>query len=372
MKHILEVNVDDKGYGGVYSFVRNIIRYMDKNRFVVSICAFEPFEKEDHKRFVRDNGGEVFDCSSTGFFAFKQFISCRKFYRLLKEHPFDVIHIHSDVSYKLFLYGCVARLAGSNDIIVHSHSTGVEGKHILLKKCLQAIGKRILAHTSFYKVACSELAARWMYPVERENEIPIIKNGINIGLFRYSPDAYKSIRSKCNLSNKIVLGTVARFSYQKYPEKLLEVFRTLHQKNPNIVLLWVGMGPLRDTIMNKAKQYGIGDAIIFYGNSDRIQDLYQAMDIFILTSRFEGLCIAAVEAQAAGLPCLCSKEMSPETKLTDHYYSLSVQESNEIWADKLVQLTNLPRQDTYSDLKKAGYDLKDSVKNIEDIYDGKR
>ena len=174
-----------------------------------------------------------------------------------------------------------------------------------------------------------------------------------------------------NISNKRVIGTVARFTYQKYPEKLLEVFRCLLSKSDEYILLWVGTGPLRDNVMHKAKEYGIEKNIIFYGNSDNVQDLYQAMDVFVLTSRFEGLCIAAVEAQAAGLPCLCSAEMSEETKLCDGYQSLSIKESDEKWAERLHKMAGISKRDTYSMLKAKKYDLCDSVKHVEELYNGK-
>lgn len=372
MKYILEVNVDDKGYGGVFSFVRNVVRYIDTSRFTISICAFEPFEKEEHKRFISDYGGQVFDCSAHGFFITKQIKTCYKFYHLLKAHRFDVLHIHSDVSYKLLLYGVVARLAGKSDIVVHSHSTGVEGRYIHLKHCLQFIAKRILSLTNFYKVACSRLAAEWMYTTKQAKQALIIKNGINLEAFRYDRIKSQHIRQELSIGKQPIIGTVARFSYQKYPEKLLEVFRVLHKQNPDVILLWIGMGPLRDKIIKKANKYNLNQNILFYGNSDRVQDLYQAMDTFVLTSRFEGLCIAAIEAQAAGIPCLCSAEMSPETKLTDDYCSLSINEKDETWAEKIKQLMSYPRRDTYLDLKRRGYDLEDSVKRVEEIYDGKR
>ena len=183
-------------------------------------------------------------------------------------------------------------------------------------------------------------------------------------------NAVKALREKMGLQNKRVIGTVARFSYQKYPEKLLNVFKKLLTVNENYVLLWVGSGELRENIIKKSKEYGIYENIIFYGNTNRVQDLYQVMDVFVLTSRFEGLCISAVEAQAAGLPCLCSAEMSPETKLYDGYYSVSVEESDEIWANYLNDIAKKDRVDTYSLLKKQGYDLYDSVKNVEELYYG--
>ncbi len=369
MRRVLEVNVDDKGYGGVFSFVKNIVNYIDKNKINVNVCAFEPFEKEISKQSIRKFGGEVYDCSSYGNFVFKQLSSCIKFYKLLKKESFDVIHIHSDVAYKLLLYGVVAKISGNEKIIVHSHSAGVDGRYKQLKKIMQQVAKLLLAQINFTKCSCSIMAADWMYISKQAQKAIILNNGIELDKFRYDEQKYSHIREKMNISNKKVIGTVARFSYQKYPEKLLEVFKCLLDISDEYVLLWVGTGPLRSDVMHKAKEYGIDKNIIFYGNSDNVQDLYQAMDVFVLTSRFEGLCIAAVEAQAAGLPCLCSAEMSTETKLYDGYYSLSINESSDKWANCLSTLSGIRKKDTYEIIKAKGYELADSIKKIEKIYE---
>ncbi len=368
MKRVLEVNVDDKGYGGVFSFVKNVTNYIDKDKFVVNVCSFEAFENEKNKSYIRQYGGEVYDCSTSGNFVIKQFKNCARYFKLLKKGHFDVVHIHSDVAYKLLLYGIVAKVAGERNIIVHSHSTGVEGRYRELKKILQQIAKHILSIMSFKKVACSKLAARWMYDNTQVLNTHIIKNGIQLNKFRYDKNCRDEYRRLLNIDSEYIIGTVARFSYQKYPEKLLDVFKSLSKINSNCKLLWVGEGDLKEKIEAKAKEYGIYNKIIFYGTTDNVEKLYQAMDVFVLTSRFEGLCIAAVEAQAAGLPCLCSAEMSDETRLYDEYISLSIKKSNDEWACKINNLLHKTRKDTYEILKESGYDLIDAVTEIEELY----
>lgn len=365
MISVLEVNVDDNNYGGVYSFVKNINKYVDENQISINVCAFENFEKENNKAFVN---GVVYECSANGNFVLKQLKSSIKYFKLLKRKRFDVIHIHCDVAYKLFLYGGVARLAGNKNIIVHSHSTGVEGRYKLLKKILQFIFKFFLSKTNYTKVACSKLAASWMYDKINAQKTIVLKNGIELSRFRLNNDIRRECRRRLGVSSEKIIGTVARFSYQKYPEKLLEVFRELMKINSDCKLLWVGIGDLKSGIEKKAKEYGIYDKIIFYGATNEVDKLYQAMDLFILTSRFEGLSIAAVEAQSAGLPCLCSAEMSIETRLYDGYRALSIYESSEKWASEAYDMLRLPRIDTYEEIKKAGYDLKETVNCIENLY----
>lgn len=369
MKRVLEVNVDDVGYGGVFAFVKNIIQNIDHNEFVLDLASFEPFERESNKEFIRTYGGMVYECDSTGNFIFKQIVSCGKFYSLLRKKRYLTIHIHSDVAYKLLLYGLVGRMAGVPKIIVHSHSSGVEGRFRWLKRLLQMLAKPILSLQPFVKLACSEMAAKWMYTKMSQSNIHIIKNGIKVDDFKYDYNKRVKMRKELGFCEEYkVIGTVARFSFQKYPEKLLSVFNVVLKKKENFKLLWIGTGPLMDEIKRKAEKLKISDKIIFYGNSDKIADMYQVMDVFILTSRFEGLCIAAVEGQASGTQCLCSSGLSEETKISSVYYSIPLNDSDEVWAEKVIKHAFMGKRDVSIEIRNNGYDILQTVEKLAELY----
>lgn len=366
-KRVLEVNVDDQSYGGVFAFVMNLIRNNKDESLVMDICAFEPFEDINHVEEIQSHNGVVHECVDEGNFVFKQFNTCKKYYGLLKKEKYKIVHVHSDVSYKLLLYGVTAKLAGVPHIIVHSHSAGVEGNHKILKKLLQSITRPVLARMGFSKVACSRLAAQWMFGNKADQAV-IVNNGIQLSKFRYDKSKYQSVRQELGIQDELLIGTVARFSFPKYPEKLLATFHEILKKKPDCKLLWIGAGPLMDEIVQKAHELGISDAIIFYGTSDRVADLYQAMDCFVMTSRFEGLCIAAVEAQAAGIPCVCSDVLPQEVVLSEEYHAFPLAKRNTDWADMVLETAKDPRRDTYRELKQKEYDISDTVKRICEMY----
>lgn len=369
MKRVLEVNVDDVGYGGVFAFVKNIIQNIDHNEFVLDLASFEPFEREVNKEFISKYGGIVYECDSTGNFIFKQIVSCKKFYALLRKKRYLTIHVHSDVAYKLLLYGLVGRMAGVPKIIVHSHSSGVEGRFRWLKRLLQMLAKPILSLQPFVKLSCSEMAAKWMYTNMSQSNIHIIKNGIKVDAFKYDYNKRVKMRKELGFCEEDkVIGTVARFSFPKYPEKLLSVFHSVLKKNKNFKLLWIGTGPLMEGIKRKAEQFGISSNIVFYGNSDRIADMYQVMDVFILTSRFEGLCIAAVEGQASGTQCLCSSGLSEETKISSVYHSIPLNDSDEVWAEKVIKHAFMEKCDVSTEIRKSGYDIVQTVEILIELY----
>ena len=369
MKRILEVNVDDKGYGGVFAFVMNVMRSIDHDKYILDIAAFEIFEKEKHKEDIRAYGGEVYECQAKGKFLFKQLNTCRKFYNLLKKQQYGVIHIHSDVAYKLLLYGVVGKVAGVKNIIVHSHSTGVEGRYRWLKRVLQAMAKPFLSRQQFTKLACSRLASQWMYTDNIQQQVQIITNGILLDKFRYNPQKQQEMREKLGIKPEDkVIGTVARFSFQKYPEKLLQIFDDLLKKSKNYKLLWVGEGPLQNKIKEKAKSMGVYNKIIFYGTSDEVYELLQAVDVFVMTSRFEGLGISILEAEAASIPCVCSDVIPSEVIVTDIYYEMPLEATNISWADKIMSISTMRKQKMENNERLYKYDIRYTVSALEKMY----
>ena len=369
MKRVLEVNVDDKDFGGVFAFVMNVINNIDHKKFILDIAAFEPFEKKEHLEKVRSYGGEVYECYSSGNFIIKQCNTCYKFYKLIKHQHYTVMHVHSDVAYKLLLYGLIGRFAGVGNIIVHSHSSGVEGRLRWLKRILQKIAKLILSRKSFTKLACSKLAVEWMYTDKVNKEVEIITNGINLEKFYYDFQKKNEVRKSLGIKpTEKVIGTVARFSFQKYPEKLLRVFYEIIKKDDNYRLLWVGEGPLRDEIVNEAQRLGVANKIIFYGVSDEIYNLYQAMDAFVMTSRFEGLGIVVLEAQAAGVPCVCSSVIPQEVVCTDDYFPLSLEKNDIEWADKIITVSGIKKKIMDKNERLRRYDIKYTMDMLEKYY----
>ncbi|WP_370803519.1 glycosyltransferase [Dialister hominis] len=368
MRHILEVNVDDRGYGGVFAFVLNVLESIDHQKFILDVCTFEKFDDERHKdRFIR-YGGRVFDCWGTGNFIKKQFQTCLKFYRMLKEHPYETAHIHSDVAYKLLLYGLAAKIGGVKTVIVHSHSTGIDGRHRSIKKILQKTSRPILSRTNFLKFACSKQAAQWMY--ESPEEAHIIRNGIVTKKFIYSVETREKVRKELGIRDEYLVGTVGRFSYQKNPFFELEIIKCLFQKGENAKFLWIGSGDLQKEIEEKARAYGIYNRIIFLGNTEHVNEYYQAMDAFLFPSLFEGLCFVGIEAQAAGLPCFFSDTITREVGITDLAHFISLKKKPEEWAEMILSESKVKRKNMEEEIIKAGYDIRREIGKLEKFYEG--
>ena len=92
------------------------------------------------------------------------------------------------------------------------------------------------------------------------------------------------------------------------------------------------------------------------------------MDVFLFPSLFEGLSVASIEAQAAGLPVLISDSVPIECRKTDLVHVLPLSAPPEEWADSVLELARIPRRDTYEEIKAAGFDIVENAKWLQAFY----
>lgn len=153
---------------------------------------------------------------------------------------------------------------------------------------------------------------------------------------------------------------------------MIKIFAQLKNKCNNCKLLLIGDGPNKNKIIDIVKELGIDSSVVFLGIRNDVNNILQAADIFVFPSKFEGLGIVAIEAQAAGLPTLCSENIPNEANQTDLFYKLDLSDDINFWVNKILELKNkkseLNRIDYIQKLKLAGYDAKDSARRLEDIY----
>ena len=219
-----------------------------------------------------------------------------------------------------------------------------------------------------YFLACSNEAADFLFGSQIPREkIKIFHNALDIDRYTYDGEKREAVRSKLNMANKFVIGNVGRLSYQKNHEFLIDIFYEVQKKVDNAVLMLIGEGELESKIREKAYKYGIMEKVLFLGMKNNVEDYLQAMDIFVFPTRFEGLPNVLVEAQAAGLKCLCSANVTKEVKLTDNVMFLDLEK--EKWVDKILQYSDgYKRVKTDEQIRAAGYDIRCEIKELEEIY----
>ena len=111
-------------------------------------------------------------------------------------------------------------------------------------------------------------------------------------------------------------------------------------------MILVGTGPLEEKVKSKVAEKGLSDCVHFLGNRKDMNRIYQAMDVFVFPSLFEGLGIVAIEAQAAGVPIVCSEGLPPETDITPIYRKLLLSDGKEKWANAALEMAQNPKAHT--------------------------
>jgi glycosyltransferase involved in cell wall biosynthesis len=363
---ILHIPIYDMG--GVNSYVLKNWKFIDKSRFQFDFATLnkQPLAFENE---LKKQGCEV------------HYISCyaeeneQKFsdeLNAILDDGYDAIHIHTSI-WRGFLIERIAMEKKIPIVVVHAHSTGFHyndkeerDKSAVIHEKNKAKFSTLLA-THF--CACSKAAADWIFGEQiPRDKIILLNNAVDVDEFSYKPDIRAEYRKKLNLENSFVIGWAGRFNYQKNPEMIIDIFNGVCKNVPNTKLLLAGDGELRRNIENIINNYGIADKVLILGNRNDIPALLQAMDVFILPSRFEGLPFTLIEAQTAGLKCLASEYVTKEAKITSNIEFLPY--DNNYWIERIIEIANAGyiRTDISKEIIKAEYSIKEQVKKLERVY----
>lgn len=300
--------------GGIESFLTNVLLRMDRTGLEVDIVAAELRESVFTER-LRKAGIHFYELSGN---LNRIARNSRLLQKIFEERKYDVFHLHAYQALS-FRYLRQAKRCGIPVRIAHSHNTALrKSRGRWLKLRVHQAARFFLTGSATHLWACSKQAAEFLFSSKtlREKGYRFIPNGIEVERFRFNPEVRDQVRRELHCEEKSVIGNVGRLCYQKNQAFLLEVFAKVHGKRPDSVLLLVGDGEDRPMLEEQAERLGIREATIFYGTCGQVERLYWGMDVFAFPSRFEGLGIAAVEAQAAGLPVLCSEEVPEEALFT--------------------------------------------------------
>lgn len=355
-------------YGGTEAFIMEQYRYIDKSKvqfdflnvFSENIACMDE---------IKALGGRIFKLDMTrhnGINAYHE--NLNNFFK--KNHQeFDGIHCNcqSLINTDLLKY---AKKYHIPIRIVHAHNAGYGQEPTLLQKAIILMNKLSVKNYATHFFACSTLAAEWMFP--KNTKATVIHDAIDTKKFCYSEKTRNEKRKDLKTTDDtLVLLFVGRLDPQKNPLFLIEIFENVVRKNENSLLLIAGDGYMREEIKSLIYEKGLDNKVRLLGNRRDVNELMQAADAFLLPSRFEGLGIVLIEAQAAGLPCFTSKDVVPnEVNITNNVHFISLKDSPSNWADCLLSnATPLQkRQDTSLVISEGGYSIEDSVRALERVY----
>lgn len=351
------------GIGGSQAFVMNIYRKIDKTKiqfdFIVDSTGEDTYSNE-----IKQLGGRIFYFPK---FNGKNYFKIRKYWKsFFKEHK-EYHILHSHVRSYASIYLPIAKSFGIKTII-HSHSTS-NGKGFL------ALGKRVLQFPlrfqADYFMACSKEAGEWLFGkrVCHKNNFFVINNAINVREFCFCEQNRKSVRLELGLKDEFVLGYLARVTAPKNPLFVVDVMAELIKIIPDAKLLFVGDGELLSTVRKKITELNIQDNVIITGARTDVSSLLAAMDFYILPSFWEGLGISLIEAQASGLPCICSDGIQDEAVVTNLVSRYPLNLGAKTWAEKIYYTKKIGTRLNESDkIKTAGFDVVKNADMLQSFY----
>lgn len=350
--------------GGAENMIMNLYRKIDKN-----MVQFDFLVHTKKKCFFDDEikrlGGRIFHVP---YYNVKNHFTYKKVLELFfKKHP-EIKIVHGHLGSCAHVYLDVAKSFGCFTI-AHSHNTLSTEKNI--KNYLYRIFTLRTRKIADYFMACGKQAGidRFGEEIVASNRFCVLNNAIDSQLYIYNPDKRDKMRSELNLSDSFVIGHIGRFNYQKNHEFLIDIFKEIVNKESKAKLLLIGDGDLRQKIESKIENYGISNEVIMTGVRKDVPDLLQAMDCFVFPSHYEGLGIVAVEAQAAGLPTICSDVVPDEAAVTDLFEKVSLDRSAKKWAETILKhRCESNRIDTHQSIHDAKYDIEYTTNLLTDFY----
>ena len=353
MKRILVFGMTDNP-GGIESYLMNYYKRISVNRihFDFVTCDKEIAYANEIKR----RGGKIFFIPGRR----ENLSEHMKRLRELAGNGYDAVYFNVLSASEFFSVIAVKGIRGV-EIIVHSHNNYVKAmvRHLVLRQFLNMVTDQ--------RLACSEEAARFMFGRYWRDAI-IIRNAIEVSRYLYNPVIRGKIRDENNIGNSFLVGHVGRLCYQKNTLFLLDIFDEVHRQYPDSKLVIIGEGEDHQKIQERIIELSLQEYVIMTGAIANVNEWMQAMDVFLLPSRFEGLPVVAIEAQAAGLPCICSDKFSKASAITKNVEFLSLELSKEEWANCILNHKNDSRENTYQELTESGYNIENEVETFYDVF----
>lgn len=346
--------------GGAETMCMNLYRHIDRSKVQFDFVKHTPkrcaFEDE-----IEALGGRIYTAPRLST---KSFFSYRRWWREhLKAHPeHRIIHGHMFTIAPVYFKIChrFGRVT-----IGHSHSSEPLGKARSVKGELKRILRQYMEKESDYCLACSEAAGKWLFP---NREFTVLKNAVDAERYAFDPAARREIRREFGIAEDApVVGVVGSLTEVKNPFGTLTIFNALRKTRPDAGLLWCGGGDMRAAIEQRIRALELQDAVILAGVRSDIPRVLQAFDVYIMPSFYEGLPVSAIEAQAAGLPCLLSDGISREAAITDScvYVPLG---STDAWVKEIEDGFARGRSDNRQAVIDAGYDIRATAAWLQAFY----
>lgn len=357
-------SVSNMARAGIETMLMNYYRKIDRSLVQFDFLANKPVPGEYDKE-IRDMGGRVFVSPGLNPLHYPEY---RRFMaKVLRDSPeIRIVHAHNEAMGYYALQS--AKDAGIRVRIAHAHNTQIIKDY---KYPLKILCKQLLPYAATDYWSCGRDAGIYYYGEKRWDENGfILRNAIDVSKFGFCFQARNELRKAYGLDDCFVIGHVGRFNVQKNHSRLLEIFVEVLKALPSARLVLIGVGELEESVKEKARSLEIQDKVLFLGQMSDVSQWYQVMDCFVLPSLFEGLPVVGIEAQAAGLPCFFSENVTDEILLSENASRISLAADDSQWARAILKVRqkNDDRAKGKDIVLTAGYDIETEAKKLQETY----
>lgn len=357
-----------KNIGGLETYLMQQFDHLDKTKVTYDFVNITSEDEIVFKDKILQAGSHIYGVRSRHSNPIRHYWQWITLLHHIAKNYKGIVLNSNSVTYVFPIF--IARFFGIPMRIMHSHNSGFEQRIGFAKKVIMKMNRFLLKWGATNYFACSQLAGKWMFG--EKTPFTVIPNAIDCSKFCFDSEIRNEMRKSLHIEDKFVVGHVGRFTYQKNHGFLIDVFNEIHKINPKAVLLLIGDAVGNMSYYEKAKQkvqqYGLIGCVQFLGMRNDVPLLMQAMDCFVLPSRFEGLPVVGIEAQAAGLPCFFSDTITREVGLTELAHFVSLKDSSEDWAKKITVAHAVNRKEAVNQVKAAGYEIESVAQKVQDFY----
>lgn len=355
--------------GGAETLVKNYALLLDKSKFKVTVLCYTHEESPYEELLRRNNIEVIYVCDSMPLYKRKGIIAkivnhYQRYWLIrqeLRKLDPDIVHFHLTVSDFIRF----AHPKKSVRLFYTQHFDTSRWKKDYPNDIKNL--KWLMKHYSVQPIALNKAMKASMDRILQTDRMRILNNGVDMSEFQ-KPLDWNAKRNALNVpQDAFVIAHVGRFDPIKNHEFLVKVFQQVKKKKPEAFLLMVGRGETEEKVRNQLEGAGLADSYRILHDRTDVAEILQACDAAVFPSFSEGLGIAVIEIQAAGLCCVASTGVPKDACISNRIRFLSLEESAEVWADTLLKMVASKNPIQYDGLEE--WDIRQNVGQLEKMYE---
>ena len=331
--------------GGIENQLMHLLRNADREKFCIDFTSTMP--DAYYRKEIEALGGkyilipEMARHNPTPY--------CKALFDIMKDGQYDIVHSH-----ELFHSGIVlliAKLAGVPGRFAHAHNwqdhDGTTSKRSLVRTIYNSVMRWSINVCANSRLACSTLAGKFVFGEKalKSDNYHLVFNSVDTSKFLDRYEQQESGEFCDGWCNVLQVGRVSAVKNQLF---LVKIAEELKRRGRKIRILCAGSGDpdYTEQVMKAISEKGLFDHIKMLGVRKDIDALMRKACAFVLPSRYEGMPLVLIEAQASGLPCVVADTFSHEVDFgLNKVQWLSLDNSVSEWADAIEQAIASGRAD---------------------------